>query len=375
MTIYHVLQGVDNPSAGPTYSVGALAHHLAMRQNNAMVVALGNAPTTWPYDVPLKIFNGRSVQYGLAPFSALRFVREEMTTASAVLHGHGLWRIANLFPFLLGNSASIMLVWSPRGMLSEWSWNYKAALKRPFWHLLQRPALRKVRCFHATAASECADIRRLGFTQPVAVIPNGVDVPHLAKDQHKQNRLVFLSRIHPKKGVHLLVEAWRAVADAVPDWELIVAGKLDSAYAVDLQTTSRNTGIPRLHFVGEVLGDRKTQLLASARLFVLPTYSENFGMAIAEALAHATPVITTVETPWTAIEGKECGWCIAPNASDLREILLKALHLPVTQLDAMGRNGREWMKGSFSWSRAADMMQELYAWMLNGGSTPHFVSL
>ena len=120
---------------------------------------------------------------------------------------------------------------------------------------------------------------------------------------------------------------------------------------------------------------RKTQLLASARLFVLPTYSENFGMAIAEALAHATPVITTVDTPWTTIIERHCGWCIAPTTSELREILLKALHLPVTQLDAMGRNGREWMKGSFSWSQAADMMQELYAWMLNGGSKPHFVSV
>lgn len=375
MRIFQVLQGVANPSAGPTYSVGALSHHLALKDNDVTVVALGNAPREWPHEGKLKLFNGWSVPYGLAPLEAIRFVQRELAKGPSIFHGHGVWRIANLFPFMVGNSDLVKLVWSPRGMFSEWSWNNRATLKRPFWHLLQRPALNRVHCFHATADCEYNDIRRVGFTQAVAVIPNGVEIPAMPENLRKSKTVVFLSRIHPKKGLHLLITAWAEIARGRPDWELLIAGKVDSAYGLKLVASVNEKKIPRLRFLGEVLGREKTELLARAQLFVLPTYSENFGMAIAEALAHATPVITTVHTPWDEIQTRGCGWYIQPDVSALKDVLLTALNLQEGELNAMGHKGRDWVKNAYSWPKVTDMMQEMYLWLLNDITRPDFVSL
>ena len=372
MNITQILQGVDNLSAGPTYSVGFLAHHLAGRSHSVRVLSLGEEPTSWPYAAPLYIYGGRICRYGLAPYSAVRAVITLMTQPG-ILHGHGVWRISNLFPLLPGKHPMAKLVWSPRGMFSPWSWKHKAIVKRPFWHTLQKPALDRVDCFHATAPIELDDVRRVGFRQPVAVIPNGVELPYLPKFPKKGKQVVFLSRIHEKKGLHLLIPAWGELAKQFPDWELAIAGKLDSLYAEHVQQLVRENNIPRVTFLGEVLGEDKTNLLANARLFVLPTFSENFGIAIAEALAHAIPVITTVETPWTDLPERGCGWCIRPEQKALRDVLADAMARPLTELDAMGHAGRKWIAEDYGWENVAVMMELLYRWLLGEGSRPEFV--
>lgn len=258
-------------------------------------------------------------------------------------------------------------------MFSSWSWEHKAVLKRPFWYGLQKPALNRVDCFHATAPSELDDVRRLGFQQPVAIIPNGVEIPDVSDISQKQKQIVFLSRIHPKKGLHLLIEAWSAVADRFSEWELLVAGKIDSPYGQRMVELARNISAPRIRFLGEVLGDDKRRLLASARLFVLPTFSENFGIAIAEALAHSTPVITTVETPWTQLEERGCGWCIYPKLEELKQVLASALHRSDAELDVMGRLGRKWVSTDFGWQKAAYMMEGVYEWLLFRSKKPKYV--
>lgn len=132
-------------------------------------------------------------------------------------------------------------------------------------------------------------------------------------------------------------------------------------------------GVKRLLFRGEVLGPEKQNLLCGSRLFVLPTFSENFGIAIAEAMAHGTPVITTTKTPWTGLEKKQGGWCIKPEEMALREMLRKAMNIPAEQLDKMGKNGRIWMQESFSWQSVASKMDGLYRWTLQGGQRPDYV--
>lgn len=375
MKIFQILQGVGNPSAGPTYSVGALSHYLAANKNDVTVVALGNPPSVWPHQARLQLFSGASVRYGLAPLESIRFVRKELVREPGILHGHGVWRISNLFPLIIRKTDPVKLIWSPRGMFTEWSWNYRASIKRPFWYLLQKPALNKVHCFHATAQSECDDIRRVGFLQPVAVIPNGVDIPLFFETPRKNKAVVFLSRIHPKKGLHLLVNAWAEIAGVRPDWELLIAGKVDSAYGRQLVQMVNDRRIPRVRFLGEVLGGEKTELLARAHLFVLPTFSENFGIAIAEALAHGTPVITTMHTPWEEVQTRGCGWIIRAEVSALKDALLKALSLSESELNVMGQKGRNWVKNAYSWPKVSDMMQELYIWQLEGGARPQFVTL
>lgn len=372
MRIHQIIQSVNNPSAGPTYSVARLADELHKLGEEASVLTLGQPPAQWPYEAPLRIHDGPLERKTGISLSLMREIRE-LAETSCILHGHGIWRLANLFPLFLPRNAPGRLVCSPRGMLSPWSMQYKSIMKQPFWRFLQKPALQRCHCFHVTAAVELEDIRRVGLHGPVAIIPNGVDLPRSSNDIPREKRIVFLSRIDPKKGLDLLLPAWTAIAPQFSDWELVIAGPLKGAYADSMQTLARDIHAPRVRFAGETLGEAKRSLLSGASLFVLPTYSENFGIAVAEALAHGVPVITTTETPWTEIGLRNCGWCIPPEEIALREALREALSLPMPALHEMGEKGRNWMQRDYAWDRIAEMMRQTYHWLLHGGRQPSWL--
>ncbi|MCI0749612.1 MAG: glycosyltransferase [Nevskiales bacterium] len=369
MKIYQIIQGMSNVSAGPSYSVGALSHHLAARGNEVAIMALGTPPTEWPFDARLEMLDGGCERIGLAGRRTVRRF-QAMAREPAILHGHSVWRTANLFPLLLDADSPARIVWSPRGTFSEWSWRYRAAVKRPFWHLLQRPALARVACFHATSTAEYEAIRRRGFVTPVAVVPNGVDIPPVPSTQTRRKRIVFLGRLHSVKGIDLLLAAWRALSETFREWELVIAGPHDSAYAHKLLHTATQGAQLRVSFPGETTGERKRALLSEAAVFVLPSHSENFAMVVAEALAHGTPVITTTGTPWREVVTRRCGWYIEPSAADLRETLNEALSLPLDELASMGRRGRDWMIAHYSWTHLAAHMNDVYRWALKGGTRP-----
>jgi glycosyltransferase involved in cell wall biosynthesis len=260
-------------------------------------------------------------------------------------------------------------------MLSPWAWQYKSSVKRPFWYLLQRRVLERVACFHATAVPEVEDIRRLGFAQPVAVIPNGVEIPQLPTALVRKNRVVFLSRVHEKKGLHFLLPAWRSIQEDFRDWELCIAGRLENVYGQRMVRYADESGVERVRFLGEVLGEHKRDLLASSRLFVLPSLSENFGIAVAEALAHGTPVITTTETPWQNLADKGVGWSIPANRSALEGSLRQAMTLSTVELEVMGETGRAWMAKDYSWQQVGAQMAAVYRWVLDTGPRPDCVHL
>lgn len=372
MQITQIIQGVHNPSAGPTYSVARLADELCALGEDASILTLGRAPRDWPHRTPLRIHGGTLERKTGLSLSLIREV-QALSRSSCILHGHGIWRLTNLFPLFLSRNGRARIVLSPRGMLSPWSMQYKSGIKLPFWLLLQKPALARAHCFHVTAPLEYEDIRRLGLPGPVAVIPNGVDLPNLPKNTPRAKRVVFLSRIDPKKGLELLLPAWTAVAAQFRDWELVIAGPLDSPYAKSIQKVAKNLNSPRVQFIGEVLGEAKLHLLASASLFVLPTYSENFGIAVAEALAHGIPVITTTETPWTEIDRRESGWCIKPEQGQLEETLRNAMSLPLAALHHMGMNGRKWIESDYDWKHIARLMRQTYEWLFQNCHQPSCV--
>jgi glycosyltransferase involved in cell wall biosynthesis len=270
----------------------------------------------------------------------------------------------NVYAGWIAKNPNVRLVVSPRGMLSEWALNYHRWRKRAAWWLLgQRHLLARADAFHATAESEAEEIRALGYRQPVYVIPNGIEIPERPSPppvSRSRRRLVFLSRIHPKKGVDLLLQAWQALHPQFRDWDLVIAGPDNDRHLEEMRRLAKELGLQRVSFPGPVYAQAKRDLFLSADLFVLPTRSENFGMVIAEALGHGTPVVTTKGAPWHELVTRRCGWWVDVGAVELAAALREAMVLSVQERRAMGERGRTWMSGFFSWSRQTDALEQCY---------------
>jgi glycosyltransferase involved in cell wall biosynthesis len=373
MRITQVIHGVHNTSAGSHYSVTQLAHSLAAHGHACEVLSPGPAPARWDGTARLTLYDTPFVRNTGLAFGLIGECRRR-AGQRVILHNHGVWRLTNLFPLAVPKDARARIVCSPRGTFASWCMNHKSTRKVPFWTLLQRPALERVHCFHATAEPEAEDIRRLGFRQPIAIIPNGVDVPSLPATE-RQNNLVFLGRIAQEKGIDMLLKAWRELAAEFPHWRLRIAGPLTSAHAADMQALARSLELPRCEFIGELRGAAKTAELAAARLFVLPSHTENFGVVVAEALAHGVPVVTTTGTPWSELEDRRCGWRVPPERAALTIGLRKALSHAPSELASMGAAGREWVSTVYRWDAVTDRMVRTYEWLLSDerGTAPDWV--
>jgi len=249
-------------------------------------------------------------------------------------------------------------------------------LKKAVWALGQGSVLRNSACLHATAEMEYRDIRRKGLFAPVAIIPNGIDIPSeqkLFKNTCEPRRLLFLSRIHSQKGIDILLRAWAMIERQHPGWELHIVGPDNGAYFLQMQALAKDLRIERVTFPGPAYGYEKSQAYWSADLFVLPTHSENFGLVVAEALAHGVPVIVNKSAPWSGLEKEKCGWWVDNGVEALTECLREAMSKSSEELFDMGTRGRQWMKRNFSWERVGKMMHETYEWVLGGGPPPKWV--
>lgn len=310
-----------------------------------------------------------------------RSMRRDVLSAlekADIVHSHGLWMAPNIYPGLLAEEdRSAALVVSPRGTLAPWAWSWKAWKKRPLWHLGQRRTLERADGFHATAEAEVDHIRERGFEQPVAVVPNGVEVPSLTKKEADPwpRETLFLSRIHPKKGLPMLLRAWSQVAARRDDWRLRIVGPDEEGHGDELAVLADHLNLENVSFEGPAFGREKSAAYRRASLFVLPTRSENFGIVVAEALAHGVPVLTTKAAPWAGLEERDCGWWVDPEVDAIASRLRQALELSQDQLDGMGRRGRRWMAEEFSWRVQGNKMHGYYEWLMDGGEPPPFVRL
>lgn len=248
--------------------------------------------------------------------------------------------------------------------------------KRVFWWLMQERALRGASCFHATAEHEYADIRGRGFTQPVCIIPNGVDVPPLQRRaEGDRQRLLFLGRVHPIKGVAHLLRAWQPIERRFTSWDLDIVGPGQASYVDEMKALASELHLERVSFRGPLYGEAKLAALRNANLFVLPTLSENFGMAVAEALGAGVPAIVTRAAPWGSLEREGAGWWIEVGVDPLVGCLEKALQQLPHDLAEKGRLGREWMLRDYSWAKIGEEFKKVYRWILGDGELPSSVRL
>jgi glycosyltransferase involved in cell wall biosynthesis len=292
--------------------------------------------------------------------------------ARTLIHDHGLWLPSNHAAAEAAHTHRVTQVVSVRGMLSPWALKRRRIRKAVLWRVRQRLDLFRATAFHATSELEVNQIRSAGFSQPIALIPNGIRVPHEMPlpDQVSHRRMLLISRLHPVKGLENLLHAFQ-LACSSNDWELWLAGPSETGYRESLRRLSSQLGVSqRVQFLDEVDDDEKWKLYASADRFVLPSFSENFGISIAEALAAGVPVITTTGTPWSELVPRGAGWWVEPSVQELTMALREATQMSPVDLRVMGARGRDWVRCDFVWDSVAERMCQFYQWLLLGGSKP-----
>jgi glycosyltransferase involved in cell wall biosynthesis len=365
-------------SSGPSYSVVRLVlelnkQNLSVRLGGLFFRNVSQATVLPPFTTIFPVVVGLE-RLGVSPEMRRWIDRTVSNERVRLIHCHSPWLMAPVYSSRAAKRHSIQLVVSPRGCFSEWAFNSGSRAKPLFWRWLQRPALESVVCFHATSDSEFGDIRRLGFQQPVAVIPNGVDLPPTSPRLARHPRtLLFLGRLHPIKGLSNLLRAWQIVQDREPAWRLRIAGPNEVGHLAELQRIAHDLKLGRVEFVGERIGMAKWAEFNSADLFVLPSHSENFGQVVAEALAFGVPVVVSKGAPWELIESKRCGWWTDNGVESLVASLTEALSCPNEKLQVMGNRGRHWMAQEYSWPVIASKMATTYRWLIDGGDRPPWV--
>jgi len=358
--VVHTIPSVAEESSGPSYSVVRLCESL-VRHDVLLTLCALDFPPVRERQPFLRLFSG-----GIGPrrlgqsFELDRWLNDQAGRGGVdLLHNHSLWMMPNVYPGRIARRHGTPLVVSPRGTLSGWAMSSGSRVKRVFWPLVQLPALEPTTCFHATARSEYEDVRRAGFKQPVAVIPNGIDLPPVLQHEPADTRTVlFLGRVHPTKGLDMLLPAWRAVEQRFQEWRLDIVGPDNNGYLDQMMSLASDLGLTRVRFVGPLHGEAKRAAYSAADLFVLPTYSENFGMAVAEALAAGTPVIVTKGAPWAGVDSHRAGWWIDIGVDALVAGLETAMSRSRDELRQMGARGREWMAAEFAWEQIARQVVE-----------------
>lgn len=377
MRILHILPSLDRLGGGPSKSVSDLAVHQALF---GMEVTVFTKASENPY-----------LTQSPHPRLKLKFVGKDNfknelkilinNSDFDVLHGHGVWQMPVHYMASLARKLGILYIVTPRGMLEPWALNAGKWKKKLAMLFYQRKDLQLSSCIHATATIEAQNIKNLGFTNPIAVIPNGINIEEFPfSDAYKVNEqpirtVLYLSRIHPKKGIEILVEAWLLLSPSLRStWKIIIAGNGDDDYMQSIKKLISSQKLnSEIEIVGPKFGKEKLDCYLNANLFVLPTYSENFGVVIAEALACGVPVITTKGAPWEDLNSHKAGWWIEIGAEPLAEAFNKAMNVSDYERFRMGKNGRSLVENKYTITSAAKQMIELYKWLLIKGDKPEFI--
>lgn len=374
MKLIHVVPHIDQEAAGPSYSVPRLCQSLAACGNEVELTCLAARGAI--ANVSLDIHPQWPILSRFALSTSLARALRRKAKAVDVVHNHSLWSMVNVAAGWVVPGGRAKLVTSPRGTLSAWALNRSRGAKRLLWPL-QRRTLSRADLLHATSDVEFAEIRAQGLTAPVAIVPNGIDLPVMPSTRERRDgeprTLLYLSRIHPTKGVDRLLQAWAQLQQHHPDWHLVVAGRGESAHVKEVHSLAGQLDLERVVFAGPLYGDQKSQAYFSADLFVLPTHSENFGMVVAEALAHGCPALVSRGAPWAGLESEGCGWWVDNGIETLARALNVAMGVPKEELASMGLRGRAWMEREYGWATIGQKMDAAYRWLVAGGERPAWV--
>jgi len=292
-----------------------------------------------------------------------------------IIHIHGLWSplLHKAFKYALKND--IPVVWSTHGMSSPWSMRHKRWKKWPAWVAYQKSDLQNAAAIHCTTDLEKAWNEALGLRR-CFVVPLGTDCSHCSvrKDRSANKTLLFVGRIYPVKGLINLVKAWRLVVDERLErscclgWRLRIVGPDQAGHRAEIERLVSDLGLSScVEFAGPRFGDDLDCEYDNCDCFVLPSFTENFGGVVVDALSHGKPCITSKFTPWHELAEYGCGWWTSNEPEPLAAVLNEALSLSDAERREMGERGRRLVEEKYTWKAVVKAMivgyeDVLHAW-------------
>jgi poly(glycerol-phosphate) alpha-glucosyltransferase len=308
---------------------------------------------------------------------------------------HGLWKYTSVAALQWQRSSKRPRLVHPHGMLDPWALKNSGWKKKIAYAAYEKSHLQNASCIRALGAPEALAIRETGLEIPIAVVPNGIDLPPNTDSASApwegrtaggRKVLLYLGRIHPKKNLAELLRAWAEVAHSVhanEEWVLVVCGWDQGGHEAELQKLASElnldwadlrTGTTDLNvsvlFAGPQFDQAKLAAYYHCEAFILPSVSEGLPMVILEAWAHRKTILMTPEC--NLPEGITAGAAleIKSDAMSIADGLGKLFALSNKERSRIGNNGRQLVEERFTWAQVAAQMQSVYAWILGCGGKP-----
>ena len=391
MKVLTFITSISLKGGGPSRSVPMLVKGLAEVGVGITLI------TYWSDDMNTHALDGTSAKLKVLRPDFSRSQMEEYIISEKfdVIQLQSMWDLRYHIVAKIARKHRIPYIITPRGMLEPWSLSQKKWKKKLAMALYQMKDIKQSACVFTTAEMEALHVRDLGVDVPMAVIPNGIETDgypcRISKDKVKK-QILFLSRIHIKKGIELLIDAFDRIITKnanMDDWTVAIVGNGEEEYIRELKRKVEGLNLrDKVKILAPVFGDAKVNLYQESSIFCLPSYSENFGMVIAEAMSCGVPCITTNGTPWQLLNGevstmganldilgknRKTGWCIDLSVDNLEKALLEAMTMKTEALYEMGQKGNLLVQENFNYKSVARKVMQLYSWLLDGGQSPAFV--
>lgn len=388
MKILTFLTNIDQTKGGPSRSVPMFVRGLALEGIDVTLMVIKSE------DMNLHALDGTSAKVHLLPADYSKSDLESFVNSERfdVIHGQCIWEPLFHQMRLVADKYHIPFILTPRGTLEPWSLKQSKWKKRVARWLYQDNDLKRCACIYATAEMEAQHIRDLGFNNPICIIPNGIETegyPCRKDVSMVIKQILFLSRIHPKKGIEILIDAFSRLHQDYPDWTVKIVGNGEDDYRKVLNEKVAKLGLAEdVKILAPVFGEDKMKVYQESSVFCLPSYSENFGMVIAEAMSCGVPAITTNCTPWQLLNGdkatmganldvlgenKRTGWCIDLSVENLVTALREAMMMNPEELYDMGQRGSKLVNENFNYRSVAKKNKMLYEWIVRGEEEPDFI--
>ncbi len=289
----------------------------------------------------------------------------------SIVHVHGIWTPFEYLAVREARRRGALVVISPHGALESWAFRHKQTKKQLAWWVYQKRVLQSSDLLIVNSEQERKRLRKLGLQPPIATLPNGVNLDGFLDRTffNREKVVLFFSRIDPKKGVPDLIRAWADLSNHNRH-RLHIHGHGDSQYISGIKRQIAMTGRSDIRLFSPVFGAERWEVFTRASIYVLPSYSENFGITVAEALTAGLPVVTTFATPWNQLIDKGLGWTVHNDVAELRIALQEAISLDDKTLSSMRRKAHDYAMKAFNWDTIARQYALTYSWLSGKSPAP-----